>query len=411
MRELTRQNQLLLLATLFFSAGAFAYFPYVTTSFADFVGMDGQSITSIVAVATIASNVLAFLVSVFLPSGSSKARLIGAYVVIVASICLPLLLRLPDGAAEFWLVALAISAYRFSVAFISNFTRFLQLESMAEGGDKLKLLSYMKFSFSLGSAAGPVIGYVGLRLGGIHGLVSISSTLFVLAVLLIAAVREPPRAIAETPAAAPSTLQKLPLSRPNPAVLVISAAAMTYCFLEAQIYAYIVLSIKNVAPDFERLVSLLFTANAIILIAFLLPTANRISRIRRKWALLSLAGLTSLASVLYAPFVASEWEVVAVALLLTIGEIVIPQVLLDMATDPELGGSRLNAIATFNFFTAGLGMSVGLWIGGIAASRMSLVEASLLWLAVYLLFVLLAYFGCRVSQARIGATASPALPA
>ncbi len=380
----------LLLSTFFFSMAVFCYFPYITTSFADYISVDPIDIASMLAIGTFFGNVVALAISVL--ANINKTRFVSAlfFVMCCVSIVTPLVLKSLSNGILLFVVAISVFFYRLSIAMIFNFIRFIQLEYIQNSESKLKLFTNTKLFFGLGSASGPIVGYLSLGTAGIVGAAAVSVVLTCISAALV---------LYTKPISRNNNFEELSVIRfsftgifKDKVALLSYISGFFYVMLESQIYSYISLTIKKNFSGYESSISLFFIINAVSLI-IALPLFSMVSdRIQNRRILLLPAAMCSLAAVIFIPNINSDFGVIVIALLITIGEAVVPQLLLDYATRSHTVHQNRNSIALFNFFTSGLGMGAGIWFGGIAVTYFSPTQASVFWILFFVAYVISIYF-------------------
>lgn len=391
---MSKDNYLLLGVMLLAALGAFAYFPFVATALVDFLGLRALNMTTVVAVGMFVGNTMAYVVSLTLAPATLKPRLFFGYGLIVASLAAILAAKAAPAALALVIVAASITSYRFAMGLTANVSRTLQLHYLPAREQKLRLFSYIKFCTSVGGAAGPLMGSFAIARFGFTGVLCLSAGLFIGALVLLAAVarRTAGSVSAAVPAAVPRGLLRTLQAQPR-MVFLVSLTAMLHFIFEAQIYTAMALHIEQRTPDYVKLVGMMFALNAALLVVLTIPVLKVVNGVRGKYKVLACGSLMSVLALLASPLAGGAVGIALMTLLFTLGEIVTPQILIDMATDVKHGADAGGAIATFNFMTAGIGMSIGFWLGGVLAAAPVLAGA-VVWCALYAVFLAAAAICC-----------------
>lgn len=156
-------------------------------------------------------------------------------------------------------------------------------------------------------------------------------------------------------------------------------------------------------------IALLFASNALLLMLFVIPVLKLVNARQNKFPAMALGSLASVSAIVCSSFVHSKWEIVLISVLFTIGEIITPQILLDMVTDNEQPHNTVGALATFNLLTSGIGLSVGFWLGGWLPTLNRPLLAGAVWCSIYLAFLAMARYCTVRTRQGWGTPAPPAL--
>lgn len=381
----SRRTRASLLAAMFFCTVAISsYFPYVSTALSAYLGRPHTDLTTVIAISSVVGNLLALMASASTPRGGRLVRLRWAYVLGAAGVGL-----LPAGGMMPGLalaIAMAsITLYRLALGLAGNLSRALQLECLSDSSGKAALFARIKFTTSLAGALGPLVGAYAMSLGGFQMVIAVAVVSFGMAASLVLTVRRDVPASAMEPSPSASVWRKL-LDQPA-AVWHVSLAAMVHYIFEAQIYAAMAIHLQQNSPHYVTLISLMFSLNSVLLIVLVFPVSQVLRRRDYATPLLAAGTLMSCAAVAFSACSNSTVAVIAIALLFTVGELIAPQLLVDMVTDHAKKGDALGAIALFNFLTTGLGISLGYALGGPIATRMTPLGGALAWIGVYALFM------------------------
>jgi predicted MFS family arabinose efflux permease len=390
MKLLGRENIYLLVAMTLASTGVFSYFPYVTTALGKYIGLRDFDSTNVVALGILSGNALAYAISLSIPGGRILKYLKVGYVTAIGSL---LLVLLPENTQLMALVifAASIAAFRFSVGITGNVARALQIQYLPAQAGKGLLISYIKLSSSIGGVLGPMLGSYVISAGGFSDLVFMSAGLFALSLSFAVFLRSPERQSA-APAGKSAQIWRALRTQPS-VVYAISISAMIHFLFEAQIYSTMSLNIERHNVGYLDLIGVLFSANAIFLAVLVVPVMSFVNKLEnRHWTVL-LGSFMSVLGIVGSMFVKSTTSAVLDALLFTAGEIITPQVMLDMITDLNEKEGSLAAIATFNFFTGAIGISLGVWFGGLMSGR-SIGANIIAWISLYVVFAISFAF-CR----------------
>jgi predicted MFS family arabinose efflux permease len=387
MKEVGRDNLLLLGVMFLSSLGAFSYFPYVTTALVDYLALPALNIGAVLGIAMLVGNTVAYLLSLRMGTASLPNKLYLGYGLTALTLVLVVVAKSLPSLAAVLTVTASLVLYRFAIGITGNASRALQLQYLPDRRDKLSLFSYIKLCASVAGAIGPLLGAYVIERAGFVGVLRLSIALWVLAAALLLPVARPRLARSGPDATAPASIFQA-LRRQPPVVFYASAAAAVHFIFEAQIYASIPLHIQANNTAYLDLVALLFSSNAVLLVLLVVPVLKLVRRVRSRALCLAGGSLLSVLALMYSPLIRSPQDLLLVSLLFTVGEIVVPQVLIDQVTDccPEPGA--LGGVATFNFFTNGVGLSIGYWLGAQVAAAGGR-GAAVLWPALYLLFLAL----------------------
>jgi MFS family permease len=389
---LSLESVLLLVISVLFSSATFSLQPYLTTVVATHVGISGQGMASAIATATVVGTVIAYIASLGLHKFSLNDRLLWAYFLIAGSVVV--IISCKVGGSGFGLSCLlsGLVTYRFCVGFISNLSRSLQMSYTPEPLKRLRLLSFMKLATGLGGCLGPLLGYAIIRYYNVIDLIVSICILFVLSATLTVFLKS--RSFSNSnPLDARPGLWRSITSQPS-SVILLSFTAMIQFIFEAQIYSSVSLFIKINSKNYVELISILFSSNAVLLLILVMPLLFVVDKIFSRRNAILLGSFSSISGIICAPFIRGDLSTIGVALLLTIGEIIVPQLLLESISMNKNRADELSAIATYNIMTSGVGMSIGYWLGGIIPNIFQPSTNAGFWIFVYFVFVVMLY-NCR----------------
>ncbi len=397
MKNLSKENFLLLGVMLLSSMGAFSFFPYVSTALVGYLGLSNVSMASVIAFGMFTGNTLAYIVCLRIAEPVIKPVLWAGYAMALVAVASIAAAKFTPAVVAFGIVAASITLYRFSIGLSANLSRALQMRYLPRREEKLRIFAYIKLGSSIAGALGPLAGSLAIKLWGFSGVLALSATFFTLALVLLACIPRP-AALPDATAAVRSPGLWSTLRSQPPMVFLVATTALLHFIFEAQIYSSISLNIQHNASDYVSLIAVLFGANSLLLIVLVVPVLNIVNARKNKFASLAFGSLLSMVAIVYAYYATTWLEVAVVAALFTIGEIIVPQVLMDMATDGEQQANSVGAVATFNFFTSGIGMSLGFWLGGVVPSLHSPIAVAAVWIGIYLAFLGMARYATSCSQ-------------
>lgn len=401
---LGRNNVRLLWVMLVAALAAFCYFPYVTTALAEYLGLRSPDMATLAGLGMVAGNVLAYVASLRIACGAAFRLLRAGYAMLLGALVVMACAKAGTGAATLLMAGASLVLYRFAMALTSNLVRTAQMQLLPDRSAKPSLFSYIKLVTSIGGACGPVLGSLAFAAAGMPAVLMLSGALFACALGLLCRVRAPLQV--QAPMARPATSLGTRVRAQPRRVILLSSAGMLHYVFEAQIYTAIAITLQRNVADFTPLVALLFTGNALLLVVLVVPVLRVCSAWGARHALLAGATLLSCLAAVLAPFIAGPWSVLGVCLLFTLGEIVTPQLLVDMVTDVATDDMAADALATYNLFTSGAGLGLGYWIGGWIAAADSALLGAVVWGVIYLAYVA-TLLACRAGERARRANSMP----
>jgi MFS family permease len=368
------------------SIAAFSYFPFATTVLPTYLGATSAQVAAIIGFAVFAGNVGAYFVSIYSNANNLLQRLRSSLLMIAASLLIMVLAHAAGSTYQAAVATISLIMYRYAIGMVSNTSRALQIKYLPDNISRSKIFSYMKFAAAGGGLIGPILGAAVLGREGFGAVTLASCVMFACCSAALYKLQNTSTANED------KSRRKVGWSgiiRQDSRVYLTSAAGMLHYIFEAQIYTYISLNLKSSSVNGAHLISILFSSNALFLVVLTVPVLHVAGRFGRRRVITAGASLMSLlAIVLSGKFGGAGWAI-ALSFLFTIGEIITPQVLIDIATSYAPGKETIAPIATFNFFTAGVGLSIGYWLGGAAFQHLSYYEAVAMWIAVYSLYLLM----------------------
>lgn len=383
------------------SFGAFSYFPYVSTKLIDYLGLPSLNIATVMAFGMFFGNTLAYIICLRVAEEAIKRVLWAGYAMALLAVASIAVAKLMPTIVAYCVVAGSIMLYRFAIGLSASLSRSLQMRYLPRREAKPLIFSYIKLCSSIAGALGPMAGSLVIQTYGFSGILALSSACFALSLLLLSCVRPPAAVAAGTESARHASLLAVLRSQP-PMVFVVASTALLHFIFEAQIYSSIALNIQNNEKNYVDLIALLFSTNSVLLIIFVIPVLKVVNARNSTFSVLAFGSLMSLLSVVFSVFAHTPLEIICIAALFTVGEIITPQVMIDLATDCEQTSKSVGAMATFTFFTSGIGMSLGFWLGGLLPSLGSTLAMSAVWILVYVLFLIMAFYCTTQRRAVIG---------
>ncbi|MES2016233.1 MAG: MFS transporter [Pseudomonadota bacterium] len=398
MNTLSKENILLLAVMLLSSFGAFSYFPYVSTALVDYLGLSNFSVPTVIAFGMFAGNTLAYIVCLCVKESAIKPALWMGYAMALLAVASMALAKFMPAAPACAIVAGSILLYRFAIGLSANLSRSLQMRFLPRREEKLRIFSYIKLCSSIAGALGPLAGSLVMRTWGFSGVIALSCACFSCALLLLTFVQRAPNATSGIGPVRNSSWWATLRSQPSMVYAIASTALLHYIF-EAQIYASISLNIQHNEKNYVDLIALLFASNSLLLIVFVIPILKLVNASTNKFPTIAIGSFMSVLAIVGSSFAHSPLAIVLIAALFTVGEIITPQVMLDMATAGEQPHNAVGAVATFNFLTSGIGMSTGFWLGGVLPALNRPLLASAVWIVIYLAFLAMARY-CTLRNSR-----------
>lgn len=280
--------------------------------------------------------------------------------------------------------SLSLITFRFSISYTSNLIKTLQLKDIKTETVRASMLGYIKVTTSVGGALGPICGSFLINQYNVIVLLFFSAALFLLSALLISLLTS------ETHGVVPTRVKGASLFRMPRDVFLLCLIALVHFVFEAQIYAFMAISVEKNNPA-SAFLPLMFSVNAILLITLTIPVLNVIRRWRVNSVIAIIFGsFCSLISIIASPYCHSSASILVITSLFTLGEIITPQIILQKISQSDNHHEILKFLSTYNLMTFGAGLTIGYFLSSWAVSLQKPLYSSLAFICVYaLLFILL----------------------
>ena len=378
---MTRINYLLLGVMFLAWLGMSCFFPYVIPMFNLKMGVTSSFIGFYMGMGVFLGNISSLFLSLRTKVNYERNLLVLSlccFILSVSSFLFPCIIV--DNYFKFLWILLFASVYRFSCGIYFNASRALQISTIADEIERLKLLSYIKVVNSVAVGLGPIIGCYAIKSGGYNRLNLISLIFFSLAFIMLLFIRNKKTI----------NINKLKLQseKRNFTFYLVCVAAMLHFIFEAQIYSY--MTMRLIKNNHTLLVPTLFTVNAITLISLGVVMSKFTHFMKKNIYLIIFGSSMSVISILLINFAQTNSFVIIVSILFSIGEFLTPQLTLDLVSN--VGKSKLANISIFNFLTSGIGFGLGFFIGGIMLDfkrvYYSFITLGLIYLVLAFLFLI-----------------------